>query len=200
MKTFVIDGNHTTGASRPAPDPDFPVAWYFIPDSAIANAGKPFFIPEFASAIEAVPVVALRIDRLGKTIAPRFASRYFSEMAVGVHFRAPLLRKTLAEKGLPQDMAYSFDRSLILSPLMPKEKLLEGDSVRMLADGEEVAGWDADRLLSPIPEVLKEVSAANTLKMGDLVVPSAPAGHAVGIGSIIEIMLAQECLLRVEIK
>ncbi|HAO63855.1 MAG TPA: 2-hydroxyhepta-2,4-diene-1,7-dioate isomerase, partial [Porphyromonadaceae bacterium] len=38
---------------------------------------KPFFIPDFAPEFVLHPALAVRIDRLGKNIAPRFAHRYY---------------------------------------------------------------------------------------------------------------------------
>ena len=42
-------------------------------DSAILKDGKPFFIPDFSNEIHYETELVVRINRLGKNIAPRFA-------------------------------------------------------------------------------------------------------------------------------
>ncbi|MDE5976790.1 MAG: 2-hydroxyhepta-2,4-diene-1,7-dioate isomerase [Muribaculaceae bacterium] len=191
MKTFFIEDNNPG---------DSPEAWFFLPDSSLTNAGKPFFIPEFSSEIEARPVVLLKVNRLGKTIAPRFAGRYFSEVAFGVGFQAADLRERLSLKGLPADRAYSFDRSLIVSEFLPKTEISPSDSPVMLKNGEKVSSVPADLSESSIGLTFKAVSAENTLKMGDLIIPFVGKGTKVIIGDILELATGAGTILRIEIR
>ena len=46
---------------------------FMKPDSAILKDGKPFFIPDFSKEIHYETELVVRINRLGKNIAPRFA-------------------------------------------------------------------------------------------------------------------------------
>ncbi len=56
---------------------------FLKPDSAILKDGKPFFIPDFSNEVHYETEVVVRICRLGKNIAPRFASRYYDAVTVG---------------------------------------------------------------------------------------------------------------------
>jgi len=56
-----------------------------VPDSAIEPARNPFFIPESPGQWVVTPLTGVRIDRLGKGVAERFADRYFSEVISAVH-------------------------------------------------------------------------------------------------------------------
>ena len=49
------------------------------PDSALLLKNKPFFIPEFAKDFHHEVEVVVKINRLGKNIAPEFAHRYYNE-------------------------------------------------------------------------------------------------------------------------
>ena len=60
--------------------PEAPVI-FMKPDSAILKGGKPFFIPDFAERFDYEAELVVRISKLGKNIAPRFAHRYYD--AVG---------------------------------------------------------------------------------------------------------------------
>ena len=45
-------------------------------DSTTLRSGQPFFVPDHAPRFAVTPMLALRVGRLGKCIAPRFAHRY----------------------------------------------------------------------------------------------------------------------------
>lgn len=57
-------------------------------DSCLLNNRKPFFIPDWTNDIQMTPCVVLRVSRLGKHIAPKFACRYFDAWAMGADFMA----------------------------------------------------------------------------------------------------------------
>lgn len=193
MKTFVFEHNYDINLP-------FPVrTWYFLADSALTNAGKPFFIPDFAKKFEAIPVIAIKIARLGKSIAPRFGSRYYSEFAPAIHFRARDLMDKLETLRLPADRAYSFDRSFIMGEFLPfpTDKLIK---INMMKNGEIEGGFDRDKMLTAIDEVIAEASEANTLKMGDLIVPALPEGISIEIGDTLELTVEDRTVLTVQIK
>lgn len=191
MKIFVVEDTLTSPT---------PYGWYFLPDSSLTNAGKPFFIPEFAQLIEAHPVHIVKVSRLGKTVAPRFSDRYFEEAAVGIHFTAPHLKAQLLGMGLSADRSRAFDRSLILSSFRPKSFFRDKVPVVMTKNGETVFEWAPDLSEDGIGSVFSAVSAENTLKMGDMIIPSVPQGINVEIGDVIELKKEEETLLRIEIK
>ena len=66
-------------------------------DSSLLVNRKPLFVPERVTDLQALPCIVLRVSRLGKCIAPRFASRYYDAVAAGVDFfAADLLREAKA--------------------------------------------------------------------------------------------------------
>ena len=80
---------------------------FMKPDSAILKDGKPFFIPDFSKEIHYETELVVRINRLGKNIAPRFANRYYDAVTVGIEssvsrvipgsFAKVLIRRLLLE-------------------------------------------------------------------------------------------------------
>lgn len=192
MKTFIMES-----AGEKLGDQKF--TWYFIPDSALCNSGKPFFIPRFADRFEAYLAPVVRINRLGKSIAPRFVSRYFAEWAPAVHFRAPELRKQLMDEGLPADMSYAFDRSLIVGDFAPIGNLGEG-KISLFCNGEECCNISEATFLSSINEALSEVSQYNTIKMGDFLIPLLSPGKEIKIGNFIEVRKENVSLLEIPIR
>ena len=63
---------------------------FMKPDSAILKDGKPFFVPDFSAEVHYETEVVVRICRLGKNIAPRFAHRYYDAVTVGFVRRVTL--------------------------------------------------------------------------------------------------------------
>ena len=174
MKTFAVYFNHrahhtdacacTSAAAEPQ--------WCFLPDSATFRSGNPFFIPDFATNFEARPCVALRLTRLGKSVAPRFAARYITEAAPAVCMVAADLLASLRAEGLPWSRAVAFDRSLLLGDFVA----LDGADLQSLAMtltiGEEKKSWQAANMLLPAAESLSLTSRDNTVKTGDLLLPA----------------------------
>ena len=89
--------------------------FYLRPDTAVLRQGSTFYIPEFVSQVEGSLALVVKINRLGRHIAPRFAHRYYSETALGFClYAADILQKNRME-GLPWGEACSFDYSAPLS-------------------------------------------------------------------------------------
>lgn len=68
------------------------------PDSALLKDSKPFFIPDFSQQVDYETELVVRINRLGKNIAPRFASRYYDAVTVGIDFTARDLQRRFGRK------------------------------------------------------------------------------------------------------
>lgn len=77
---------------------------FLKPDSAILKDGKPFFIPDFSDEVHYETEVVVRICRLGKNIAPRFARRYYDAVTVGIDFTARDLQRKFREAGNPWEL------------------------------------------------------------------------------------------------
>lgn len=59
----------------------------FHPDSALLLPGRPMFYPDFGGSWIAEPMLAVRLNRLGKSIAPQFAGRYYDALALAIRIR-----------------------------------------------------------------------------------------------------------------
>ena len=55
---------------------------FMKPDSALLKDSKPFFIPDFSRQVDYETELVVRINRLGKNIAERFAHRYYDAVTV----------------------------------------------------------------------------------------------------------------------
>lgn len=193
MKTFIIENNLPCGQKTK------PV-WSFLPDSVLCNAGKPFFIPENTDSVRAFISPIIKITRLGKSIAPRFSKRYYSEAAPAIHFRDMEKRNLLIGLGLPADMSQAFDRSMILGDFENADLIMGDKPMTLYKNNEKVDEWKIDNLSTSVDGLFPEISASNTLKMGDYLIPALSVGTDVKIGDNLELRLGDRTLLVIPIK
>lgn len=171
---------------------------FMKPDSAILKDGKPFFIPDFSNEIHYETELVVRINRLGKNIAPRFASRYYDAVTVGIDFTARDLQRKFREAGNPWELSKGFDSSAAIGTFVPVERFedLQYLNFHLDIDGKTVQqGCTADMLFR-IDDIIAYVSRFVTLKIGDLLFTGTPAGVGpVSIGQHLEGYLEDEKLL-----
>lgn len=72
--------------------------FFLKPDTALLRNNDPFYIPSFSQEVHYECELVVRINRVGKTIAERFAHRYYDEVGLGIDFTArDLQRRAIAE-------------------------------------------------------------------------------------------------------
>lgn len=172
---------------------------FLKPDSAILRDGKPFFLPDFSQEVHYETEVVVHICRLGKHIAPRFASRYYDAVTVGIDFTARDLQRRFREAGYPWELSKVFDNSAAIGDFVQLADV--GGDVQNLdfhldIDGQTVQrGCTADMLFR-VNDLIAYVSRFMTLKMGDLLFTGTPAGVGpVSIGQHLQGYLGERKLL-----
>ncbi|KAA5435081.1 fumarylacetoacetate hydrolase family protein, partial [Bacteroides cellulosilyticus] len=128
---------------------------FMKPDSAILKHGKPFFIPDFSDEVHYETEVVVRICRLGKNIAPRFANRYYDAVTVGIDFTARDLQRKFREAGNPWELCKGFDHSAAIGTFVPLEQAggdLQRLDFRLEIDGKEVQHGNTSDMLFKVEE------------------------------------------------
>lgn len=125
---------------------------YTLTDTALTKDGKPFFIPDFASPCTFQMSLVLRISRLGRSISPRFAHRYYDALTAGVMFTAQNLFEYCVSHSLPWEMAKGFDGAAALGrfvTLTEESKALSGYDFHLERGGNHTKiRYDTTSLLS----------------------------------------------------
>ena len=172
---------------------------FMKPDSAILKDGKPFFVPDFSAEVHYETEVVVRICRLGKNIAPRFAHRYYDAVTVGIDFTARDLRRKFREAGNPWELCKGFDNSAAIGTFIPLEQAggdLQQLNFHLDIDGKEVQRGNTSDMLFKVDDIIAYVSRFMTLKIGDLLFTGTPAGVGpVSIGQHLQGYLGEEKLL-----
>lgn len=123
-------------------------------DSCLLNGRKPFFIPDWSNEIGVTPCIILRVSRLGKEIARKFADRYYDAIAPGEDFIALDKVREAKAAGKPWTQALAFDYSLAIGEWSDKVESRES----------RVESY----ILSP-EEAIEEASKVMTIRQGDLI-------------------------------
>lgn len=147
-------------------------------DSSLLKDGKPFFIPDFSLEVHYETEIVVRIDRLGKNIAERFASRYYNEVTVGIDFTARDLQNRLRSQGLPWEISKAFDNSAAIGTFIPLDRVGDINRVpfHLTINGMKVQEGNTQDMLFSVDRIVSYVSRFFTLKIGDLIYTGTPMG------------------------
>ena len=203
MKIIAIGRNYAEHAKElNNPVPGVPVI-FMKPDTALLRENKPFYHPDFSEDIHHEIEVVLKISKEGKNISEKFAPNYFEEIALGVDFTARDIQARHKEKGLPWELAKSFDNSAPVSLFAPKSKFadLKNLNFRLDVNGQTRQQGNTSYMLFSFEYIIAFVSKYITLKKGDLIFTGTPAGVAkVNIGDQLEGYLEDEKMLDFYVK
>ncbi len=177
MKIICIGRNYANHIKELANErPTEPVV-FLKPDSAILPKKMPFFIPAFSNEIHYEVEILVKINRVGKHIAEKFAAKYYDEIGLGIDFTDRELQSKLKEKGLPWEKAKAFDGSAVIGHFYPKENFdLNNLSFQLIHNAKIVQDGNTKNMLWKIDELIAYVSQFFTLKKGDIIFTGTPAG------------------------
>jgi 2-keto-4-pentenoate hydratase/2-oxohepta-3-ene-1,7-dioic acid hydratase in catechol pathway len=139
---------------------------------------KPFYLPNFSSEVHYELELIVKIDRLGKNIAEKFAHRYYSSIGLGVDFTARDLQRKLRPLGNPWEICKAFDGSAVVSQFVP---LAEFENISNLnffleIDGNIVQKGNTADMIFSVDKIIAYASKFFTLKIGDIIFTGTPFG------------------------
>lgn len=178
MKIICVGRNYTEHiAELQNEKPDAPVI-FMKPDTALLKNGLDFYLPEFSSEIHHEAELVVKVSKVGKHIAEKFAPKYYSQISLGIDFTARDIQSSLKEKGLPWELAKAFDNSAFVGEWIPVESLGDLNDVQfsLSKNGEMVQVGHSAKMLWKIDQLITYISKYFTLKTGDLIFTGTPAG------------------------
>jgi len=199
MKLIGIGRNYIDHAKElNNPVPTEPVI-FLMPDTALLRNDDPFYIPSFTNEVHYEVEIVVRINKIGKNIAQKFAHRYYEEIGIGIDFTARDLQSKLKSKGLPWSNAKGFDFSAPISrKYINKSEFSSVDDINfsLLKNGEEVQKGNSSEMIFKIDELISYISRFYTLKIGDLIYTGTPPGVGkVEIGDKLEAFVENRKML-----
>lgn len=154
--------------------------WFLKPDTALLRNNDPFYLPSFTQEVDYECELIVRINRVGRAVAERFAHRYYDQVGLGIDFTARDLQREAIARGLPWERCKAFDHAAAVSPQFIPLAELGGDVQRLRftleVDGELRQSGDTAQMLFTVDRLIAAVSQYMTLRTGDLLFTGTPAG------------------------
>ena len=199
MKIIGVGKNY---GDNPSQRPSEPVI-FTKPDTSIIKNNQNFYFPSFTKAINYEVEIIVKIDREGKSIAEKFAHKYYQEIGVGIDFTAKDLIEDLKSQGLPWDLAKGFNGSAPISEFINKEKFESVNNLNfsLKQNGELKQTGNTKDMFYSIDAIIAFISQYFTLKKGDIIFTGTPAGIGpITIGDHLEAFLEDQKMLEVHVK
>ena len=151
---------------------------FLKPDSSLLKNNKPFFIPGFSQNIHYEIEIVLRICKLGRSIAEKYAYRYYDQLTLGVDMTARDLQSYLSSSGMPWDISKSFDGAAPVGEFIPVNEAGDVNNIafRLEKNSETVQAGNTSGLIFNFDMIISYVSGFFTLKTGDLIFTGTPFG------------------------
>ncbi len=208
MKIICVGLNyqsHNKEMNRALSSKDDDPVLFLKPDTAILhNDEKHFYIPDFSSNIHYEAELVVKISKMGKNIAERFAHRYYNEITLGIDFTARDIQSELKSKGLPWEISKAFDNSAAVGIFVSKDKFgkeINNLNFKLEIDGKVVQAANTSQMIHSVDKIIAYASQFFTLKTGDLIYTGTPAGVGkVEIGNHLMGYLEKDNLLDVHIR
>ncbi len=203
MKIICIGRNYAEHAKELNNEvPDEPVI-FMKPKNALLIPDKPLYYPEFTDDLQYECELVVKIHKNGKYIQERFARKYYNEISVGIDFTARDLQQRQKAKGLPWEIAKSFDASAAVGSFIALTPDMDLDNIdfELRLNDQQVQHGNSGDMLFSINKIIEHVSKYFTLNIGDLIFTGTPAG----VGSLtvydkLEGYINGEKLLHVDIR
>ena len=152
---------------------------FIKPGSCVVPADGGFKIPTGRGSVHYETEIAVL---LGKSLSTQPSEE---EVLDAISGYAPALDLTLRdvqaklkEKGLPWELAKSFDGACVLAPFVPASTFADITEipVRLTLNGEVCQDGSSAMMLNPIVPVIQHIAAQFSLVAGDVILTGTPAG------------------------
>jgi fumarylpyruvate hydrolase len=198
-RVFCIGKNYADHVREMGGDPTKQAPIFFLKnvDGVIPGGGRLPYPPGTANYhYEGELVVA--IGKEGRDIDAAVALDHVYGYCAGIDFTRRDLQPAAKDKGLPWDMAKSFDASAPVGDIRPVTQIGHPTKGNILlsVNGETRQDGDLSQMVFSVADAIAELSKLITLKAGDLLFTGTPAGvgavsrgdklvcQVVGLGSV----------------
>ena len=178
MKIICIGRNYTEHIKELENEKPTEPVIFLKPDTSVLLKKQPFFIPDFSNDIHYEVEILVKINKIGKHIAKKFAHKYYDEIGLGIDFTARDLQNDLKTKGLPWEKAKAFDGAAVVGNWLPVSNFKDVNAIQFsLKKNENVVQLgNTSHMLWKIDELIEYISKYFTLKIGDIIFTGTPAG------------------------
>ncbi len=181
--------------------PESPIL-FIKSDTAVLPKKQDFYIPNFTNEVHYELEFIVKINKVGKCIAKKFAHKYYDQVSVGIDFTARDLQSKMKSEGLPWEIAKSFDGSAVIGEWIFKSQInILNSDIKLEKNKQVVQQGNIGEMAFSIDEIIAYASQFFTLKTGDIIFTGTPAGvGAVRENDRLEAYLNNAKLIELNIK
>lgn len=178
MKIFCIAGNYRKHCEEFGMTPEEEPVFFIKPETSLLRNHYDFYLPEFSQQVDYETEIVIKINKLGKAIDRKFASRYYDELTVGLDITARDIQAKSRAKGLPWFLAKGFDSSAPLGDFVNKSEFENVNNINFHLDinGQTVQRGNTKDMINNFDAIVSYISQYVTLKTGDLIFTGTPVG------------------------
>ncbi|HMN32851.1 MAG TPA: fumarylacetoacetate hydrolase family protein [Chitinophagaceae bacterium] len=203
MKIICIGRNYINHVQELKNDiPEKPVL-FLKPATALLTQNADFYYPNFTQDLHYECEIVLRICKNGKAIQEKFASTYYDAISVGIDFTARDLQNYQKSKGLPWEIAKSFDNSAVVGRWKPISENEKNNPIQfnLKLNNHIVQQGNTQDMIHSFDKIIQYASQFFSLQVGDILFTGTPAGvGAIKIGDCLVGSIVDEELLRFYVK
>lgn len=192
--------SYTSRGTEGQPDSLKMMVW---PDSAIIKTGKPLFLSDEFN-VRVHPGIGVKITGVGKSIASRFARKYYDEVFPLAFILPEKISGQLERGENPIACEYVADFSVITGNPVSSEKSLSQHkfeiSLRSLMESNISVENDFNSDIQIIDQSIEEASRHNTLKTGDIVGFISPSGFDASANTLLSVKFDDDILIENKLK
>lgn len=162
-------------------------------DNAISDEGEAVYLPEEAEGgVVAYPGVAIRINRICKSLPLNLLPKYYEEVSLALDLRKPAMKGVFAS---------AFDYSFLLGEWKKKGELSQDGTELRFLSGQKLLAECEIKSLDNLFKKVEDVSSSISLKTGDIVFVSLnKEAFPLKAGDVLTAELNAERLLECPIK
>lgn len=178
-RIFCVGRNYAAHAREMGRDPDREPPFFFTkPADAVVETGEAVAYPPETENFHYEAELVVAIGSGGRNISEEDSLTHVWGYAVGNDLTRRDLQLVAREMGRPWDWGKAFDRSAVIGPVHPAERVghLSSGAIRLSVNGEVKQDADLEELIWSVPEIISILSHSIELRPGDLIMTGTPAG------------------------
>lgn len=203
MKIICIGRNYADHAKELNNEVPAEPVIFMKPKNALLLPQKPLYYPDFTDDLQYECELVIKINKNGKYIQERFAHKYYNEISVGIDFTARDLQQQQKQKGLPWEIAKSFDASAVVGNFITLTPDIDLSNLNfsLKLNGNVVQQGNTSHMLFNVNRIIEYASRFFTLNIGDLIFTGTPAGvGSVNVYDKLEGYIEDRKLMEVDIR
>jgi len=178
-RIFCVGRNYAAHAREMGKDPDRDPPFFFTkPADAVVESGETVAYPPGTENFHYEAELVAVIGTGGKNILEADSLSHVWGYAIGNDLTRRDLQLKAREQGRPWDWGKAFDRSAVIGPVFPVEKIGHPDkgAIKLTVNGEVKQDADLNELIWSVPEIISILSHSIALAPGDIIMTGTPAG------------------------